>query len=64
MPRQRKIYSVLGVLNVSIYSVCGILASVFGFISLELKITSKYVPHSGKDMHIYLKENNFKRQYK
>ena len=35
MPRQRKIYSVLGVLNVSVYSVYGILASVFGFISLE-----------------------------
>ena len=32
MPRQRKIYSVLGVLNVSVYSVYGILASVFGFI--------------------------------
>lgn len=29
-----------------------------------MKITSKYVPLSGKDVHIYLKENNFKRQYK
>lgn len=35
MPRQRKIYSVLGVFNVRVYSVYGILASVFGFISLE-----------------------------
>ena len=38
MPRQRKIYSVLGVFNVRVYSVYGILASVFGFISLEWKL--------------------------
>lgn len=29
-----------------------------------MKIISKYVPLSSKDVHIYLKENNLKRQYK